>query len=76
MIEGFNDKAKKTEETAKHVGDISSGLNQKNRGDEMAKKEFEVFMGKFNDVNGLFRELTQGTSFYTKLNDILAKMDN
>lgn len=33
-------------------------------------------MGKFNDVNNLFRELAQGTSFYTKLNDILAKMDN
>lgn len=42
----------------------------------MTKKEFEVFMGKFNDVNNLFRELTQGTSFYTKLNDILARMDN
>ena len=33
-------------------------------------------MAKFNDVNNLFRELTQGTSFYTKLNDVLAKMDN
>lgn len=33
-------------------------------------------MGNFNDVNNLFRELVQGTSFYTKLNDILAKLDN
>lgn len=32
-------------------------------------------MGNFNDVNNLFRELVQGTSFYTKLNDILAKLD-
>ena len=31
-------------------------------------------MGNFNDVNNLFRELVQGTSFYTKLNDILTKM--
>ncbi len=33
-------------------------------------------MGNFNDVSNLFRELTQGTSFYTKLNDILAKLDS
>lgn len=33
-------------------------------------------MGNYNDVNNLFRELIQGTSFYTKLNDILAKLDS
>lgn len=33
-------------------------------------------MGKFNDVNNLFRDIAQGTGFYTKLNDILAKIDN
>jgi hypothetical protein len=31
-------------------------------------------MSKFNDINGLFRELSQGTIFYTKLNDILSKV--
>jgi len=25
-------------------------------------------MSKFNDVNNLFREVAQGTGFYTKLN--------
>lgn len=33
-------------------------------------------MGNFNDVSNLFRELVQGTSFYTKLNDILSKLDS
>lgn len=51
-------------------------MNKKNKGDENSKREFEVVMGNYNDVNNLFRELIQGTSFYTKLNDILAKMDN
>lgn len=32
-------------------------------------------MGKFNDVSNLFRDIAQGTGFYTKLNDILAKID-
>lgn len=31
-------------------------------------------MSKFNDVNNLFREVAQGTGFYTKLNQILAKI--
>lgn len=31
-------------------------------------------MGKFNDVNNLFRDLAQGTSFYTKLGDILVRI--
>jgi hypothetical protein len=64
------------EENAKKVGDISSNLNKKNKGDESSKKEFEVVMGNFNDVCNLFRELVQGTSFYTKLNDILSKLDS
>lgn len=33
-------------------------------------------MGKFNEVSNLFRDIAQGTGFYTKLNDILARMDN
>lgn len=33
-------------------------------------------MGKFNEVNNLFRQIAQGTSFYTKLNDILSRMDS
>jgi hypothetical protein len=33
-------------------------------------------MGHFNDVNNLFRDLSQGTGFYTKLSDIINKLDN
>ena len=38
LIEGFNEKAKKVEENAKRVGEISSNLNKKNKGDESSKK--------------------------------------
>ncbi len=38
LIEGFNEKAKKIEENAKRVGEISSNLNKKNKGDESSKK--------------------------------------
>ena len=31
-------------------------------------------MAKFNDINGLFRELGQGTAFYTKLSQVLARI--
>jgi hypothetical protein len=31
-------------------------------------------MSKFNDINGLFRDLGQGTGFYTKLGDVLARI--
>lgn len=33
-------------------------------------------MANFNEVSNLFRELNQGTSFYTKLNDLLSKIDS
>lgn len=55
MIAGFNEQAKNVETDAKKVGDISIGLNKKNQGDDSAKKEFEAIMGKFNDVNNLYR---------------------
>ena len=51
-------------------------MNKKNKGDDSAKKEFEKVMGRFNEVSNLFRDIAQGTGFYTKLNDILAKIDN
>ncbi len=38
LIEGFNEKAKNIEENAKRVGEISSNLNKKNKGDENSKK--------------------------------------
>jgi len=31
-------------------------------------------MSKFNDVNNLFRDLGQGTAFYTKLSDVLVRI--
>jgi hypothetical protein len=49
-------------------------LNNKNKGDQKNKKEFEDIMSKFNDINGLFRDLGQGTSFYTKLSDVLVRI--
>jgi hypothetical protein len=33
-------------------------------------------MSKFNDINNLFRELTQGTAFYTKLSEVLARIND
>ena len=76
MIEMFNEKAKRVEEEAKEVGEVSTNLNNKNKGgDENTKRDFEVVMKNFGEVNNLFRDLTQGTSFYTKLNDILSRMD-
>lgn len=55
LIESFNEKAKTIEQEAERVGAVSAALNQKNKGDENNKKEFEVIMGNFNDVNNLFR---------------------
>jgi hypothetical protein len=49
-------------------------LNKRNKGDEKSKKEFEEVLSKFNDVNNLFRDVAQGTSFYTKINEIIAKI--
>lgn len=49
-------------------------LNKKNKGDEKSKKQFEEVLSKFNDVNNLFRDVAQGTSFYAKINEILAKI--
>ena len=31
-------------------------------------------MAKFNDINNLFRELGQGTAFYTKLSEVLLRI--
>lgn len=31
-------------------------------------------MAKFNEINNLFRELGQGTSFYTKLSEVLVRI--
>lgn len=33
-------------------------------------------MSKFNDINNLFRELGQGTGFYTKLSEVLARISD
>lgn len=33
-------------------------------------------MSKFNDINNLFRELGQGTAFYTKLSEVLARISD
>ena len=74
LIEGFNQKSQAINAEAKAVGEISSDLNKRNKGDEKNKKEFEDVMAKFNEVNNLFRELGQGTAFYTKLNDVMARM--
>ena len=31
-------------------------------------------MAKFNEINNLFRELGQGTAFYTKLSEVLVRI--
>jgi hypothetical protein len=49
-------------------------LNQKNKGDEKNKKEFEEVLTKFNEINNLYRDVAQGTGFYTKINDLIAKI--
>lgn len=56
------------------MGEISADLNKKNKGDDRSKQEFEDVMAKFNDINNLFRELGQGTSFYTKLSEVLVRI--
>jgi|JI61114BRNA_FD_contig_51_356321_length_780_multi_3_in_0_out_0_2 hypothetical protein len=33
-------------------------------------------MSKFTDILGLFRELNQGTGFYTKLSEILLRLND
>jgi hypothetical protein len=58
------------------VGEISAGLNTRNKGDDKSKKEFEEVMSKFNEINNLYRELGQGTGFYTKLSDVLARIND
>ena len=59
---------------AKAVGEISNELNKKNTGSDKSKKEFEDAISKFNDINNLFRDLGQGTAFYTKLSEVLARI--
>ena len=53
---------------AKEVGEISTNLNKKNKGDQKSKKEFEEVLSKFNDINNLYKDVAQGTGFYTKIN--------
>jgi hypothetical protein len=31
-------------------------------------------VSKFNDVNNLFKDLNQGTAFYTKLSEVLVRI--
>jgi len=74
MIEKFNQRAKDLEKEAGSVGDIANNLNKKNKGDDKSKREFEEVSSKFNEINNLFRDVAQGTGFYTKLNEILARV--
>jgi hypothetical protein len=74
LIEGFNQKSQNINAEAKAVGEISSDLNKRNKGDDKNKKDFEEVMAKFNEVNNLFRELGQGTAFYTRLSEVLARI--
>lgn len=76
LIEGFNEKTRQIESEAKKVGEVSADLNNRNKGDDRSKKDFEEVMSKFNDINNLFRDLSQGTAFYTKLSDVLVRIDN
>lgn len=76
LIEGFNEKTRQIEAEAKKVGEVSADLNNRNKGDDRSKKDFEEVMSKFNDINNLFRDLSQGTAFYTKLSDVLVRIDN
>jgi hypothetical protein len=75
-MEDFNKAAKEVDDKVREIGDVALNLNKKNSSDDSSKKEFEVIMGNFNDVNNLFRDLSQGTAFYTKLNDIISRLDN
>ena len=74
MIEGFNQKSQTINHEAKVVGEISDDLNKRNKGDDKSKKNFEEVMAKFNEINNLFRELGQGTAFYTKLSEVLLRI--
>jgi hypothetical protein len=51
-------------------------LNKRNKGDDKSKKDFEEIMSKFNDINNLYRELGQGTAFYTKLSEVLVRISD
>lgn len=76
LIEGFNTKVKEIESEAKRVGEVSLELNNRNKGDDRSKKEFEEVMAKFNDISNLYRELGQGTAFYTKLSEVLVNLSD
>jgi TPP-dependent trihydroxycyclohexane-1,2-dione (THcHDO) dehydratase len=41
LIEAFNEKTRQIEAEAKKVGEVSTGLNARNKGDDKNKKEFE-----------------------------------
>lgn len=49
-------------------------LNKKNKGDDKSKKQFEEVLSKFNEINNLYRDVAQGTGFYGKINEIMAKI--
>jgi hypothetical protein len=49
-------------------------LNKRNKGDERSKKDFEEVLSRFNEINNLFRDVAQGTGFYTKINEIMVKI--
>jgi hypothetical protein len=74
MIEKYNKLVVELEAQAKEAAEVSNSLNRKNKGDEKSKKEFEDVLSKFNEVNNLFKDVAQGTSFYGKINEIIAKI--
>ena len=41
LIEGFNNKVRQIEVEAKKVGEVSCELNNRNKGDDRNKKDFE-----------------------------------
>lgn len=53
---------------------ISVSLNGRNKEQDNSKREFEKLVGSYNEVNQLFKETQQSSSFYTKLNDFISKV--
>mgnify|MGYP000910382215 FL=1 len=74
LIEGYNERSQGILAEVKAVGEISADLNKRNKGEDKSRKDFEVVMAKFNDINNLFRELGQGTAFYTKLSEVMVRI--
>ena len=74
MIEKYNKVVIELENQAKETGEVSMSLNKKNKGDDKSKKQFEEVLSKFNEINNLYRDVAQGTGFYGKINEIMAKI--